>query len=176
MNYMVQINSILGSKTSLKLFRLFASNTNSKYSQTESFKITDISKRSALEWLKVLEANDFLNVEERAGAKFYSLNKDNTIVKQLKILLLLSDMYPKFKAIKTENQIYIFGSASRGEDDEKSDIDVLVIGNERGITQKLKSIDNRIKVSFFTPIEWSKTAKDDKAFFERVEKDKIRLI
>jgi len=64
---------------------------------------------------------------------------------------------------------------------EDSDIDLLVLGKRSSevidALDKLgKKIDRKIKPTFYTELEWSQCARKDYAFYERVEKDKIRLI
>ena len=46
---------------------------------------------------------------------------------------------------------------------------------EQAIIDKIKKLDNKIKVGFFTPIKWSQMIREDPAFYERVEKDKIEV-
>jgi len=81
-----------------------------------------------------------------------------------------------------ELEIYLYGSASRGEDTEKSDIDILIIGKTKRseivdfIENISKNIKKRISFTVFSPVEWSMMRKKDKAYYERIEKDKIRLI
>jgi len=85
-------------------------------------------------------------------------------------------LLPKLEILKYEGEIYLYGSEARGEGLEDSDLDILVIGRERAVINKIEAIDKRVKVSFFTPLEWAKIARDDPAFYERVERDKIRLV
>ncbi len=174
---MVQMSGILGNKVCIAIIERFLERPTEQVTQTELIRALGISKATAIKWSRVLVENGLLNLKERAGARFYSLNKESPVVKQLKLLFLLSELYPKITRLGIEGaEVYIYGSASRGESDEKSDIDILVIGSERGLIQKIKSLDSRIKVSFFTPAEWLKTSRVDSAFFERVDKDKIRLV
>ena len=78
-------------------------------------------------------------------------------------------------------QIFLYGSAARGEDIENSDIDLLVIGkiNKERLIPEIKKISNNIgreiKIIIFNTLEWSQLVRKDAPFYERVEKDKIRL-
>src|SRR3989338_1478085 len=116
-----------------------------------------------------------LSVSFVGRTSLYSLNKNKPVVKQLRILYNLDYIVGKTEKIDSDAQVFVYGSFARGENTEKSDIDLLVIGKDRNIVKILNSIDKRVKVSFYTPVEWSMTARKDKAFFEGVEKDKIRL-
>ncbi|MEW6222409.1 MAG: nucleotidyltransferase domain-containing protein [Candidatus Hadarchaeota archaeon] len=97
-------------------------------------------------------------------------------MKQLKILSVVSELLPKLKRHEGRGEIYLYGSAARGEGFEDSDLDILVVGRERDVISEIGKIDKRIKVSFFTPLEWAKVAREDPAFYERVLQDKIRLV
>ena len=81
-------------------------------------------------------------------------------------------------ARKFDCDIYLYGSLSRGEDVENSDVDLLVIGeaNEPDIVKEIKSKINReTKIQIFSRMEWSQLERRDRAFYERVERDKIKL-
>lgn len=171
-----------GNKTLLKILSFFLRNPTKKVPYTIIRKTLKIAKASLTKYLKFLLKEEFIKVEVIGLNKIYELNKESVIVKQLKILdnlLLLSEI--KRLCNKHEIEIYLYGSAARGEDTESSDIDLLVIGkiskeqifsDIAGISKK---IERDIKFSVFSPLEWSKMARKDAAFYERVEKDKIRL-
>ncbi len=110
----------------------------------------------------------------------YKLNTESPIVKQFKILLNITKIFPLIAKVKGV-QIYLYGSMARGEDLEDSDIDLLIIGKtSEDILTTIRKIESelgkRVKASFYSEVEWSKMARKDPAFYERVEKDKIRLV
>ena len=116
---------------------------------------------------------------------FYRLNREDVLVKQMKRVYTLSIpfIYKLKEAFEHAGiEIYLYGSAARGEDTEKSDIDLLVIGKielvtfEKEMFPIRKMCKKEITYSFFTRLEWLSMSKKDPAFFERVEKDKIRLV
>lgn len=84
--------------------------------------------------------------------KLHGLNRENPLVDQLKVLCTIDELLPKFERYWGQGEIYIYGSAARGDGLEDSDLDILVIGRERSVVGKLKLVDDRIKISFFT---WS---------------------
>ena len=135
--------------------------------------MTKLSKMSVLNWTKELASQGLLTMRQVGRSRLYRLNENNPSVKQLKRLKNID--YINSKLGKIGGNIFLYGSSARGENTEKSDIDLLVIGKDRNVIKKLKAADNRIKVSFYTPLEWSMSARKDKAFFDSVEKDKIRL-
>lgn len=172
----------LGNKTLLKILSFFLRSPTKKVSYTTLRKTLKIAKASLTKYLKLLLKEEFVKVEIIGLNKIYELNKGNLIVKQLKILdnlLILSEI--KTLCSKHEIEIYLYGSAARGEDTESSDIDLLVIGKiskeqvYSDIANISKKIGREIKFSIFSPLEWSKMSRRDIAFYERVEKDRIRL-
>ena len=123
-----------------------------------------------------------IKVKRIGVTKLYSLNRDSPVNVQLKILdniislAKITDIGRKYNV-----KIYLYGSAARGEDNEESDIDILLIGKIKKeqiineINRISESIGRGIKIAVFTPLEWSRTARNDKPFYERVEKDKKEL-
>ena len=175
---MVQLIDI-GNRTLLKVLIFFMRNPSQKISYTNLRKNIKIAKATLTKNLGFLLKEEFIIQEIIGLSKIYKLNKENSLVKQLKVtdnLFLLNDI----KDISSKNnvEIYLYGSAARGEDAEESDFDLLVIGkaSKEEIFQNIKdSAARQIKIVIFTHVEWAKMSKNDPAFYERVEKDKIRL-
>jgi predicted nucleotidyltransferase len=149
-----------------------------EYSQKEIIKNAGLAKATAVKWLNYLVKQDFLMCKTIGVTNLYSIKKEKPLIKQLKIAYTLG-MLIDLKIPNTE--MYLYGSASRGEDVEVSDIDLLLLGNEKKhtiidlIEKYSNKIGKKISIVQFTQSEWSMIAKKDPAFFERVEKDKIRI-
>lgn len=172
---MVYLNSLFGNRICWMIIMHFAENPKEEVSQTSVIQTLHISKRSAIKWLRFLEKNRIVMKREVGRTNLYRLNRSNTLVKQIKVLRTISTLLAKATRLEGA-ELYLFGSAARGEDDEKSDIDILLIGPDRSGIEELRRIDRRIKVTAFTPLEWSRMAREDPAFYERVEKDRILLV
>ena len=137
-----------------------------------------IYRKGILDGLRELLKAGLLGMEEAGRTKQYSLNRNNPVVKQLKILLNLDRVMPLLEKLKGSGvEVYLYGSCARGEDTEESDIDLLLIGNLKRteVLGKLGGIE-KLKPVYFTFLEYSSLARKDKAFYERVEKDRIRLM
>ncbi len=172
---MVHPSSLFGNRICWTIIVLFAENPREEVSQTSVIQTLHISKRSAIKWLRFLEKSRIVMKRGVGRTNLYKLNRSNTLVRQIKVLHTLSTLLPKVARLEGA-ELYLFGSAARGEDDEKSDIDILLIGPDRSGIEELRRIDRRIKVTAFTPLEWSRMAREDPAFYERVEKDRIPLV
>ena len=179
---MVQLHKLLGHPKPLHILFYFFSHPSTQKTHTQLQKITSVSKATLTHWLHFLVQNRFLNQQNIGRNKLYSLNKEFLFIKQLKIIYNLEQLQFFIPyAQKQSLEIFLFGSAARGENNEKSDIDILIIGNTtkekiyQQLTSPIKNLKNPLRIQLFTPIEWSKISQTDRAFYERVEKDKILL-
>jgi predicted nucleotidyltransferase len=137
-----------------------------------------IYRKGILDGLRELLQAGMLEMEEVGRTKQYSLVRSNPIICQLKILLTLDKILPLLEKLKgTGIEAYLYGSCARGEDTEESDIDLLLVGNlnRADVLGKLGKLDKLAPV-YFTFLEYSSFSRKDKAFYERVEKDRIRLM
>ncbi len=170
------LDQIFGNRVSWLVLNFFLNNPSGEFYEREIQQKVGAARASIRKWLYALDQLGFISTSRRGRLKLHRLNRENPLVKQLKVLSVMRELLPKLEGCKGQGEIYLYGSAARGEGLEDSDLDLLVIGRERKGTGNLKAIDNRIKVSFFTPLEWAKMAEEDPAFYEAVERDKIRLV
>ncbi len=174
---MVQsLELIFGNRICWRVLKFFLDNPSGEFYEREVQRKIVVARASACKWLHTLEQLDFISTTRRGRLKLHRLNRENPLVKQLKVLSTISWLLPKLETLKGKGEVYLYGSAARGEGLEDSDLDILTISRERAVINKIKAIDERIKVSFFTLLEWAKMAREDPAFYERVERDKIRLV
>jgi predicted nucleotidyltransferase len=138
-----------------------------------------IAKASSIKWLRVMTEYEYISKRTSGRMILYRLKTDNVLMKELKRLKLISFLIPEFKKMN-EVEVYLYGSGARGEDREESDIDFLVIGKRPELIELIgnieKKLNRRVKISSFSQLEWSKMSRKDLAFYERVEKDKVRLV
>lgn len=180
MNHMMQLFELFTKKTVVKIMEFFMKNPSGEFYEAEIRGKIKIAKGSSLKWLKKLVEHNFLSRRTKGRLTLYRLNSENVLIKELKKLMLMSLLLPDLKEVGGV-EVYLYGSGARGEDREESDVDLLIIGkrskNIVDVIKKLeKKINRRVKVSFFTQLEWSRMSRKDPAFYERVEKDKIKLM
>lgn len=171
-------NSIIGNNKVMMLLEYFMQISPKEISQSEIIEKTDITKTTAVKWLSKLVELDFLSLRKIGVTNLYALNNKNIIVKQLKTLKTLFILKP----IKVQDsEIYLYGSSARGENDLFSDIDILIISQKKQneIFQEIDKFSKRInkKINFvkYNQIEYGMLRKKDSAFYERIEKDKIKI-
>jgi len=169
--------------TYLKILSFFLERPKAEFYSREVSKKVGVSSGAANEKLKELYGAGFMNRRKEGRMYFYSLKKDDETVKQLKVARNLSK--PLVKDLKKlgrelDLEVYLYGSVARGEDRKDSDWDVLFIGDASSaeLQRKVDEIDSSVDIStsLFTRSEWNQTEEEDSAFYERVERDRIRLI
>ncbi len=176
---MVQLYELLGKRSLLKLLSWFTEHPSGEFSFTELHKKTNLAKATLASGLFLLQKGSWIKMRSLGSTNLYSLERENPLVKQFKILNVISSLQPLKKI--TSSKIYLYGSAARGEEKEESDIDLLVIGEVkeelicRQIISFLPKIKKEIKIQVFRPLEWAEMEVKDSPFYERVEKDKIQL-
>jgi predicted nucleotidyltransferase len=151
--------------------------------QSEIARMSDLSVNTTKKWLAILVTYGILNKKKKAGHMIYSLEREHPYVKQIKVLFNVSRSYEAIRKFSDKGfEIYLFGSAARGEDTDKSDIDLLIIGTVDNntlvaLTDKMhKLLGREVNPVRFDPMEYASLYQKNKAFYENLERDKIRLI
>jgi predicted nucleotidyltransferase len=180
---MVQPLEILGSEGALRILEIFLKEPGSEFSQADVCRKSGISRMTAMKWLRILREEGMLSQLSRGRAAYYKLNTGNPVMKQLKILITIAKLYGVLRKLKDEKaEFYLFGSAAMGEDTERSDIDLLVLGKVDK-PAVLATIDDAgrimkrdVKPMFLSHLDYSNISRKDRAFYDSVERSKIRII
>ena len=175
----VQIFDLLSKKANSKVLRYFLEMPGTKAHAAKLVRETGLAKGSVLPALASLEKAGLLAKAQLANALLYSL-APGPEARQLKILLTLSKLHPIMHEMRDSKvEIYLFGSAARGENDEKSDVDLLVISEKAAsaFSAAFAKIRNaEVRPLFYSPMDYAMLARSDPAFYDRVEKDRIRVL
>jgi predicted nucleotidyltransferase len=174
MNYITELfnsrpNSILD---------LYLKNPSAKHNQKQIIKITRLSKATAVKWFSYLVKKKLLLLERIGPTNLYTMNNEDILVKELKRLHILALL----KEVPLTIETYLYGSCARGDYDEHSDIDLLIISDIKrdqiigDIESFSEKIAKPINFKIFKEYEWQMMKEKDKPFYERVEKDKLRII
>ena len=98
--------------------------------------------------------------------KEYKADTDSESFRSLKLIYTLNILLEASKDLEKQllypEAIVLFGSASKGEDIEKGDIDLCVIGNEKEINMKNleKQLNRKIHLTFLPPKEVANAKKE----------------
>jgi predicted nucleotidyltransferase len=123
-------------------------------------------------------------LEKREGnMRYVKANIENQFLKHLKIAFSIKKIMDSGivsylnENIPVVSSIILFGSIAKGEDDEKSDIDLLVIGQKKivDLSKFEEKLGKDINLTCMKWSEWRKHAEEDKAFYREIITDGIVL-
>ena len=141
-----------------------------------------ISPRSVKIYCDLFEKEDIIKRNITGNVHIFSTNNDNFRVKEMKrayFINLLAEMNIENIAEEIAS-IAIYGSYASGNYDEKSDIDILIIGDEKNVKRELvldimKKIDKEIQLNVIPIIKWEKLKKDNDHFVKNIIRNHILI-
>jgi predicted nucleotidyltransferase len=170
-------------KHAIGLLKIFIDDPDHEFYQNEVVKASRLAPNTAIKWLKMLASYNLLNEGWKGGLKIYTLNKESPVLRQMKVLLNVASVNDAVKGFAGKGfELYLFGSAARGEDDPLSDIDILIIGKldditvlevTKGISEVTGREANPIVKD---PLEYSQLAQTNRVFYENLQRDRIRIL
>ncbi len=165
----------------LRVLSLFFDEPYRDFYLREVAKLANVSPSTAKGFLDFYEAKDFIVKSRRANLVLFKANAENAGFRSLKLGAFLLRIEPLIVFLKKEysdSTIVLYGSCARGEDDSRSDIDLLVIGRKIrhvDLYSYEKQLGRKITLLTHSPKEWEEKAKIDKAFYERILVDGVVL-
>ncbi len=166
-------NSLLtGSK--LKTLAVLTAEPNREFSAPEVRKVAGLSKMSAYLALSGLARIGLAEVTRRGRFLTYCVKRDDPAIRCFKALgnvLLLRRVVEELKSLSYK--IVLYGSAGRGEDDLKSDLDLFVLARDSEAAHAVLSssrVGRKLQAVVFTPSEFEERREKDKLFFSEVDR------
>ncbi|MFA5382870.1 MAG: nucleotidyltransferase domain-containing protein [Candidatus Micrarchaeia archaeon] len=130
-----------------------------------------ISPRTSEIYCKKYSQQNILSFKKFANTSQYSLNNNHYLVKSLKQMFILSliNEAEEIKHFIKQNNIdylYLYGSYSKGEYSNMSDLDLLIITNNKKLdVEELLNFgeknDLKIETTIYTITEWIKKEKSE---------------
>ena len=166
-------NKLKLTNTELNLLYYLSLQKEPKYSKQIS-KETKISAGSASQSLRNLLNKSLIKCNIKGKEKYYYIDKDNHFIKHLKLslnILSVNNIVNKLKKFSTK--IILFGSYVTGLNTEESDIDLLIITNNK---KKINEILNKYKSSYkissiiLSNIEYTLLKNKDKSLYKEINK------
>lgn len=159
--------------THFKILQLFLKKPYEKYYLREASRILKMSPMTVGRSLQLLTKEGLLKKEKNKNQILYKANLEYLPFKYLKIAYNLSwlerkNIIPFLKEkLPGLSTVVLYGSYAKGEDDEKSDLDLLTISAlKKDISSELsKELGIETGILNFTPIEWSNEAKKNRALY-----------
>ena len=138
-----------------KLLRLFLDSPTESFRLREIARLTKISPPSVINYLKEFEKDGLIRRQIKREIPFYNSIRDNSnfiLYKKISILFELNDsglidyLWDKL----SPEAIILYGSFSRGESIESSDVDLFILGKDKNIdlTNFEKKLNKRIHILF----------------------------
>jgi len=142
-----------------KILHLLFVKSGVSLNQRAIAKQLNVSAPAVMKALPILKKKNLIHIEQDKESKRWSieLNRDNQKVTQMKRVANLEQIYNsdliKFLEEKFAGAtIILFGSYSRGEDTNNSDIDIAIIGRkakEVDLTKFEKILERKILINFY---------------------------
>lgn len=163
----------------------FLKNPSQEVYLREYGRILKISPNSAQRFLNRFAARGYVVEQRRGNLRYFKANLESLVFRQLKIIASLKELEVKgVLSLLQEcgaSHAVLFGSVSEGKDDEKSDIDILVITSSKEDVRKAlagvqKSLSRELSTQIFTWVEWRGQEKNNKAFYREVIMKGISLL
>ena len=141
-----------------------------------------ISPQTANHYLKFYEKGNVLRKRKQGNLLLYSLN-NNCLTKQLKIFYITDVLFEFSKRFVKENNItclVLYGSHAFGTYDESSDIDLLIISQQKNLKlDEIKDLERKIgkevKMQIFSLGEWRRLKRKKDSFAQSVLSNHILL-
>ncbi len=165
-------------KEYFKVLNFFLDNPFKEFYLREIAKKLNISSSVSKKYLDLFSNKEFFIESKKVQSRFFKLNLENLQVKYLKIAhnfeilkdqRILDQILNKKKLIIS---VVLFGSFAKGLNDEKSDIDIIIVGSSEYVDIESKQ---EVSIKSFTWAEWKKQKTTNQAFYEEVIQTGIAL-
>jgi len=141
---------LIKSKLSQKILTYFFTNPEGNFYVRELARLLNEDVSNLAKELIKLEKEGIFESEIRGKTKYYHLNKNYPLYKQLKEIIFKTTgieggIKKELAKLKKINQAFLFGSFAMGEADSQSDIDLLIIGDPdpEQLSDKISKLEDR---------------------------------
>ena len=160
----------------LETLKFFLENPYQEVYLRQLAKKINLSSFAIKKYADLLIKEDFIKEERKANLRYFRANINSLFFKHLKIafninLILKSGLLDFLKEnLANVSSIVLFGSMAKGEDDEHSDIDILIIGKDKylDLGRFEQKIGKEITLHIFSWSEWNHQAIKNRAFYSDV--------
>ncbi|HID60626.1 MAG TPA: ArsR family transcriptional regulator [Hadesarchaea archaeon] len=182
------LESIIGSKTRVKILALFLLNLDRRFYVRELARKTGGNINSVRRELQKLESIGLLKSERAGNLKYFTTNKKMPIYEELKSMFLKTEglgkiMKENLSELGEVKLAFVYGSFARGEEQLKSDIDLMIVGevDEKRLVPMIRKLEERlsreINYTLFSSMEFkSRVKKKDPFLSDVLRGKKIKLV
>jgi len=141
---------LIRSKLRQKILTYFFTNPEGNFYVRELARLLEEDYSNLAKELIGLEKEGIFESELKGKSKYYRLNKNYPLYKQLKEIIFKTTgveggIRNELQKLKNINQAFLFGSFAKGDSDFQSDIDLLIIGDPdpEQLSEKISQLENR---------------------------------
>lgn len=182
------LNTLISSKTKRAILKQFLSHIDEKYYVRQLAAILGLSVGTLHRELVKLEKSGILTSQNIGNLRFFQVNKNNPLFKELKQIIFKTEgvqgraagELKKVSGIKTA---FIYGSFAKEKENASSDIDLFLIGDivEDKLIPRISFLEGEfsreINYTIYTPEEFHKQKQRGNSFvLEVITGPKIFLI
>lgn len=158
----------------LQILTFLARNPGKQFYIREIAKNMDKSVGGTHKTLKFLKEMNFIKENKSGKNIYYQINQMNPSIKNFKIFMTINELTTLVNKLKEiSEKIILYGSCANGEDTIDSDIDLLVLTNEKDKVNKNilnAKVNRRIQAVIVNVGELMKIKEKDKGFYQEINK------
>jgi predicted nucleotidyltransferase len=158
----------------LQILTFLARNPDKQFYIREIAKIMNKSVGGTHKTLKSLKEMDFIKENKSGKNIYYQINQMNPSIKNFKIFMTINELTTLVNKLKyISEKIILFGSCSNGEDTSDSDIDLLILTNEKEkVNKKILNtkFNRKIQAVVVNAGDLMKIKEKDKGFYQEINK------
>jgi hypothetical protein len=165
-----------------KILEYFLLNPSNETYLNEIAKKLEISSRSVKIYCDIFVKDDLIKKEKKGNMHLFSTNNENFRVKEMKRAFFINILGELgIDKISDEcTSIALYGSYASGTYNEKSDIDLLIIGNKKQIKNDLvvkimNRIEKEIQLNVIAMVTWEKMKKENDPFVKNILKNHVLI-
>lgn len=179
--------SLLKSKLRQKLLTYSFTHPDENYYVRELSVLINEDAGNLSRELRKLEEDGLYTSFQRGREKFYSLNKNYPLFKELKKIIFKTEgiegsikrLVSSYRGISIA---FIYGSYAKNKEKKTSDVDLVVVGkfNQNEFIQRVRNLESKlnreINCNFYTLKEFEKELKKEGSFLDKIIRDKIIVL
>ena len=171
----------LFSRVQLRLLGLLFGHPERAFHASELIRLARSGSGAVQRQLEKLSAAGILSVESSANRKLYQSNRQSPIFRELHGLIaktvgMLEPLRTALKPYRSDIDVaFVYGSVARGKDTAKSDIDLIIVGDDLTYTKLYAALQKAertllrpVNPSLMTKIEWKRKLADGRSIVSKI--------
>lgn len=167
-------SDIFSATSTLKILSFLVENPGKEFLGSEIQKSTSISRAGVYIVLRELIKQKLVFKTKKGKFLIYSVVYDEPVLKQFKVMRNTQSLKPLVEKLRAfSKKIILYGSASRGEDALKSDIDLFILAKDPNAAKSIIAglrTKRKIQAVIKSPSELADFRDKEKVYYEEVNR------